>query len=200
MALNGTGDGDGARAAAQGLLAAAEATTNPTTACFALFAHGFAYRDADPVTTIDVQCRALTIARDSGNRQMEAAIAVTLSAVAATHEDPTDSLDYLTLAIRHYYDAGSLSLIHNPLAILAGVFDRFGRHEQAATITGFAATPMARASYPEIADAITHLRETLGDNLYESFARAGETMTIASVATYALAQIEQARAELDAVP
>jgi hypothetical protein len=61
---------------------------------------------------------------------------------------PANSLDYLTLAISHYYDAGSISLIHNPLAILAGVFERLGRYEQAATIIGFAATPMARAGYP----------------------------------------------------
>jgi hypothetical protein len=46
---------------------------------------------------------------------MEAAIAVTLSMGAATHDDPTDSLDYLSIAIRHYYDAGSISLMHNPL-------------------------------------------------------------------------------------
>ncbi len=61
---------------------------------------------------------------------------------------PSDSLDYLSLAIRHYYDAGSVSLMHNPLAILAGVFDRLGHHEQAATISGFAASPMALGRLP----------------------------------------------------
>jgi hypothetical protein len=68
---------------------------------------------------------------------------------------PATSLDYLTLAIRHDYDAGSISLMHNPLAILARVFERLGRYEQATTIIGFAATPMARAGYPRINATIT---------------------------------------------
>ncbi len=125
---------------------------------------------------------------------MEAAVAVMLSLAASTREDPNDSLDYLRLAIRHYLDAGSVSLMHNPLAILAGVFDRLGHHEQAATISGFAASPMARAGYPQIEATITHLREVLGDEAYESFAHAGEAMTIAAVANYALANIERAQA------
>jgi hypothetical protein len=199
MALNFLGDSDGARVASEGLLAAADDTTNPNTTCFALFAHGFAYRDVDPIASYEVQRRALTIARESGNRQMEAAIAVTLSMATASHDDPIDLLDYLTQAIRHYHDAGSVSLMHNPLVILAGVFERLGRYEQAATISGFAATPMARAGYPQINATITHLHEILGDKVYESLARAGENMTIAAMATYALAQIDQTQIELNAV-
>ncbi|MDT5224993.1 MAG: hypothetical protein QOG19_2400, partial [Mycobacterium sp.] len=86
-----------------------------------------------------------------------------------------------------------VSLMHNPLAILSGVFDRLGHHEQAATISGFAASPMARAGYPQLEATITHLREVLGDEVYESFAHAGEMMTIAAMANYALTNIEQAR-------
>jgi hypothetical protein len=44
--------------------------------------------------------------------------------------------------------------MHNPLAILAGVFDRLGHLEQAATISGFAASPMALAGYPQLAAAV----------------------------------------------
>jgi predicted ATPase/class 3 adenylate cyclase len=193
LALNFMGDADGMEVASEGLLAAANAARNPTTACFALFAHGVAHLGSDSVTLYDSSRRALAIAQDCGNRQMEAAIAVTLSMAASTHDDPSDSLDYLSLAIRHYYDAGSVSLMHNPLAILAGVFDRLGHHEQAATISGFAASPMALAGYPQLEAAVAHLRETLGDDVYESFAQAGETMTIAAMANYALVNIERAR-------
>jgi predicted ATPase len=193
MALNFSGDADGMLAASEGLLAAAEATTNPTTACFALFAHGVAHLAGDPLVFTDSERRALAIAQDCGNRQMEAAIAVILSMSASTHDDPGDALEYLAVAIRHYYDAGSVSLMHNPLAILTGVFAQLGHHEQAATVSGFAASPMARAGYPQLEATVTHLREILGDEAYESFARAGETMTIAAIANYALANIEQAR-------
>lgn len=56
---------------------------------------------------------------------------------------------------------------------------------------------MARAGYPQIKVTITHLRHGLGDNEYKSFALAGESLTIAAMTTYSLAQIDQARAELD---
>ena len=39
---------------------------------------------------------------------------------------------------------------------------------------------------PEVAAAIAHLREVLGDQTYESLARKGEQMTTAAMVTYAL--------------
>ena len=58
---------------------------------------------------------------------------------------------------------------------------------------------MTAVAMPELGTAITHLRDVLGDQTYESLARKGETMTTAEVATYAYDQIDQARAELSAV-
>jgi hypothetical protein len=52
---------------------------------------------------------------------------------------------------------------------------------------------------PELGALRTHLREILGNQTYESLARKGETMTTAAMATYAYDQIDQARAELNAV-
>jgi hypothetical protein len=43
------------------------------------------------------------------------------------------------------------------------------------------------------------LAKVLGDEAYESFARKGEAMTTAAMATYAYDQIDQARAALNAV-
>jgi hypothetical protein len=58
---------------------------------------------------------------------------------------------------------------------------------------------LTTVAFPEIDTAITHLREVLGEQTYESLAHKGETMTTAAMATYAYDQIEQARAELNAV-
>ena len=55
------------------------------------------------------------------------------------------------------------------------------------------------AQIPEITTAITHLRDVLGEQTYESLARKGETMTTAAIATYAYDQIDQARTELNEV-
>ena len=59
--------------------------------------------------------------------------------------------------------------------------------------------PMTAGVFPEITAAIAHLREVLGDQTYESLARKGEAMTTAEMVTYAYDQIDQARAELNAV-
>jgi len=60
-----------------------------------------------------------------------------------------------------------------------------GHHEPAATISGFALSPLTAVSMPEINIAIAHLRDVLGDQTYESLARKGETMSTAAMVTYA---------------
>jgi len=55
------------------------------------------------------------------------------------------------------------------------------------------------ATLREFNAAITHLRNVLGDQTYESLARKGETMTTAAIVTYVNDQIDQARTELNAV-
>jgi hypothetical protein len=47
--------------------------------------------------------------------------------------------------------------------------------------------------------ARNHHGDVLGDTTYESLAHKGEVMTTAVMATYAYVQIDQARAELNAV-
>jgi hypothetical protein len=107
--------------------------------------------------------------------------------------------DSQVVCLRQHHDAGNVAIIRSPLAALATIFDRLGRHEAAATIAGFALSPFAVLAAPEIGTAIGHLRETLGDSAYESLARKGESMTAAAVANYAYDQIDQARAELNGV-
>jgi tetratricopeptide (TPR) repeat protein len=195
LALTSAGCGEEARAAATGLIDAAEATHNPFVLSAALWAHGRAFLDADPVGALDALRRGLVIARDSGNRYAETLLAAALSRLEAEHGDPLAALDHVTLAIRNYHDAGNTTLIRGPLATLAAFFDRLERHQPAATIAGFALSPLS-AMLAEFNTAITHLREVLGDQTYESLARKGETMTTAAMATYAYDQIDQARTEL----
>jgi hypothetical protein len=196
MGLTLAGAVDEAVAMLEDLLTAANATDNPAVLGYALLARGLAYRYTDGVAAYDAHRRGLTVAHDSGNRLIESHLAGVLAQLAALHGEPTDAFDYLTLAIRHFHDAGSFSHLRVPLAILATVFDRLGRHESAATITAFAATSLTRTSVPEINATITHLRQVLGDEAYESLAQAGESMTDAAMATYAFEQIDLARAGL----
>jgi hypothetical protein len=99
----------------------------------------------------------------------------------ATH--PATSIDSTTIRV--------------PLAVLAALLDRLGRYEPAATIAGFALSPIAATGFPEITTAITHLGDVLGEATYESLTRKGGTMTTAEIVTYAYDQIDQARTELE---
>jgi predicted ATPase len=197
VALSLAGSGGEAMDSADGLIEAAEATGNPSLLAFALGAYGVAFRDADPVGALNALGRGLVIAQDSGNRTQESALAVFLALLEAEHGGTVAAFDHLTLAIRGYHNAGDTTTIHVPLASLAALFDRLGRYEPAATIAGFALSPLSAAGVPEITTAITHLRDVLGEATYESLARKGETMTTAAMATYAYDQIEQARTELE---
>jgi hypothetical protein len=78
--------------------------------------------------------------------------------------------------------------------------DHLGHYESAATISGLAATPLTSHAFPEINDAIAHLRATLGDEKYESLANTGAAMTNADMVDYALEQIDRLRAELAPAP
>jgi hypothetical protein len=109
------------------------------------------------------------------------------------------ALDHITFAIRRIHDSGNIGTLRSPLANLATFLDRLGHHEPAATIMGFAFSPLTAAGLPQTAGTIAHLRDVLGDQVYESLARKGEAMTTAAMANYAYDQIDQARAELNAV-
>jgi hypothetical protein len=141
------------------------------------------------------------IAQDSGNHFNETTLAFTLAGVEAEHGDPLAALDYLTLAIRNLHNSGNTTTIPGTLAILAIFLDRLGRYEAAATIAGFAiAGPFAEFVFvAAFGTAIAHLRNVLGEATYESLVRKGEAMTTAAMVTYAYDQIDQARAELNAV-
>jgi hypothetical protein len=196
LALAMAGSGGEAMDSADGLIEAAEATGNPHMLAWALAAYGSAFRDADPVGALDALGRGLVVAQDSGNRAVASALALFLGRLEAEHGGTVSAFDHLTLAIRGYHDSGNTTTIRTSLAVLTALFDRLGRYEPAATIAGFALSPMA-AAVPEITTAITHLRDVLGEATYELLARKGETMTTAAMVTYAYDQIDQARTELE---
>jgi hypothetical protein len=161
-----------------------------------LLAYGMAHMYENPVAAYEAHRRGLKVAQDNGNRQIESHHAANLSMFATIHGDPRDIFDYLTQAVRNYYDSGSLSFMHSALALVAIFLDRLGHHEPSATIAGFAADDFTRGAVHEIETTITRLRDVLGDATYEALARTGENMTTAEAVAYAYEQIDRARAEL----
>ena len=191
---------DEAMVTANGLIDAAEASGNPWLLAYTLAVCGNVFRDTDPDRALEALRRSVLIAQDSGNRLYETQFLYWLARLEAEQGDRMAAFEYLAVAIRNQHESGNTGMLHIPLAILATFLDRLGRYEPAATIAGFAAVnPMAATTLPDLGTAITHLRDVLGDQTYESLARKGETMTAAAMATYAYDQIDQARAELNAV-
>ena len=183
IGLAGMGSPDEALPATKGLIDAAEATGNPYAISFALLAYGTAFRDADPDRARAAMRRGVVIAQDSGNRFNESHLAATLGRLEAQHGAPLAALEYSAVAIRHLHDSGNSTTIRGPLATLAAFLHRLGRYEPAATIAGFASTPMTAIGFRELGTAITHLRDVLGDQTYESLARKGETGADAAIST-----------------
>jgi predicted ATPase len=199
MALTNARSYEEAMAAATGLIEAAEATGNPFALSFALMADGYAFSDADPGRAREALHRGLEIAHDSGNRANATFLATLLARLDANSGESLAVLENSAVAIRNFHDSGNTTNMRAPLAVLATLLDRLGRHKPAATIAGFVFDPVTAGWIPKINKTITHLRDVLGDQTYESLARKGETMTTAEMVTYAYDQIDQARAELNAV-
>jgi predicted ATPase len=192
------GSHEEAVAIAEEIIDAADAVTNPWALSFALLTYGIACGEIDPVRARAAMRRGLAIAQDSGNRYNETHLASILGRLEVRYGDPLPALDYLALAIRNYHDSGNSTIMRVPLAVLATFLERLGHHEPAATIAGYAFSPITKGWLPEITTVIAHLRDVLGEQTHDTLAREGESMTPATVANYAYDQIEQARTELSA--
>jgi predicted ATPase len=196
MALTLSGQREEAIALSDGLVDIAESRHNPYSLSQALLAVGLTYRDVDVALALRALDRAVVVARDSGNRFNESHIAVVLSDLESRYGSPEVACSYLTLAIRNYLETGNIATSRSPLAILAGLLNRLGHHEPAATIAEYAANPLTRMAFPDIATTVDQLREKLGDDRYESLAQTGSSMTNAEMANYAFEQIDLARSQL----
>jgi hypothetical protein len=159
---------------------------------------GFAFLDANPVGALDALRRGWVIAQDNGIRCNESYLATNLARLEALHGAQVAALDYLTVTIDNYRDSGNTPGLTSPLAILAAFLHRVGRHESAATIAGFAYSPLTASTFPELNAAIAGLRDVLGEQAYESLVRKGKAMPLAAMATFACDQIASTRTESEA--
>jgi predicted ATPase len=189
-----------AMAVAKDLVQRLDAIPNPWARSFALLTYGIAFCDADPGKARDALRKSLDIAQGSGNRYNETHVTNILGRLEAQSGDPLAALGYLTLAIRSYHDSGNTTVIRVPLAVLAVLLHRLGRDDPAATIAGYALSPVTRGWIPELGTAISRLGEVLGEQTYESFAGRGKSMTTSAMVTYAYDQIDQVRTALEHAP
>ena len=196
MALTILGRIDEAATIAEDVLGSADSIGEPLGLCFVLNGFGYSYRAIDPAAAHEALRRGVALANESGNRNIGSQLAVNLSMIAITRDDPGEAFHFITMAIRNYHDSGNYSLLSSPLAILAVYLVRLGHYEAASTISGAADTPFTRAGYPEIITAISRLRQVLGDEAHAALASAGSAMSNTGITNYAFDQIDRVRGEL----
>ncbi|MBP1821200.1 adenylate/guanylate cyclase domain-containing protein [Mycobacterium sp. OAE908] len=197
FALSFAGAIDEAVDDAEGLIEAGIATGNPYMRTFAVAASAFFLTTGDNAHAMQACREGLALAQSSGNHFNESILALNLARLEAQEAVNVQAIDHLTLVIRNYHDSGNVASLRSPLAVLAGFLIRLRRFEPAATIAGFAYSPLAVGAVPDLESAIAQLRDALGDEVYETLANVGQSMTAAAVVAHAYDQIDQARAQLE---
>jgi hypothetical protein len=187
-----------AMALADEAVAAAEGTANPTSLAWALGVYGRAFIEADPMRALAAHRRGLSVARESGNRFLEAANAVVQATLEAEHGDPRTALDLFVHAINSFHDSGDTLNLGATFAHLAMSFDRAGHHEAAARLCG--TNKSSVPDLPGVSAAVEHLREVLGEAVFDRLTREGAAMERADAVRYAHAEIQRAREELSKSP
>lgn len=184
--------------AADGLIAAAEATENPYVLSFVSWVYGYAMREVHPVVAMHALRRGMAVAKETGNRANVTYLSGVVSLLECTYGDKFTAVDTVTTVIRNFHDAGNAIQIQTSMAVLATLLERLGRFVPAATIAGFGSNPVTEMLVPEQKAAIAHLREVLGEQRYESLARDGQRTGMVEMIKYAYDQIDHARSGLEA--
>jgi hypothetical protein len=196
IALALAGETDESLRLSDDLLADVQRTDNPALTSAAYLAHGWARRDTSPAEAYNSTRQAWAIAMEGGNKQQASAAALLLSGLAAAHGDRLRALDAIADTIHHYYDSGTIELLLNAYGVLTTVLSALECFESAAIVSGFAARGLAVSAFPEVPAAIAHLRKSLDKERFEALAAQGLAMTYSEMATYALEQIDRARAQV----
>ena len=197
MALANTGHADQALTLCDGLVPAAAATGNPWAHGDALLALGMAQAETDPTSAVATFRECVELFRHSGMPSMETGTYLSLAGVEVATGDHRPALDHLRDATRAYVDAGDFSSLTWPLALISAVLMFCDLPEPAATIAGFATTPLTLAAFPQFAAAVEQLPHTLGVKDFDRPSQQGRSMPRPKMVAYALQAIEEARTRLD---
>jgi tetratricopeptide (TPR) repeat protein len=178
-------------------VAAAEATHIPYSMAIAWYSKGRAFAEADPPTAIAAYERAISIARDSGNRFWEQLMVADLAALQARAGNPATALSAFREMLgmwRGQPDAVGLAHGIGGLIIL---FERLGRAADAVTLHAalmhfFPSLRMLE----ELPATIERARAALDDATFAAAARRGAAMDFREMTGFARTEIDLALAEL----
>jgi predicted ATPase/class 3 adenylate cyclase len=181
---------DEATALAQEVLEAAEASGSLIGLNAALTAFHFAHFDRDPRAAFGALRRSVEIGQELGIATGHSASM--LARAEAASGDASAALVACHQALLAYAASGDVAGASTPLAVLAGLLHRVGRHEPAAVLAG-AAEFAGMSSYPDLVATIEDIRETLGADNFDALAERGHTMETTAKFRFALEQIDDVR-------
>ncbi len=176
--------------------AAATASGSPTAHAQASYALGLALESTNPIEATEHLRRAVDLARDAGNRWIEAFALTEVLWLRAREGEPREALGRYTDVIELWYRGGDWANQWLSLRHVFGILLQLRAHLGAATLHG--ALTAAGASYAlpfEAADAehlsalVDDLRQRLGASSFASAVRRGATLTDGGIIEFVREQI-----------
>ena len=181
---------DEAAALAADFVERAERSPSSLAANAMLSAYGSAFLTRDPAGALVATRKYEAICEEHGWTVGHSGSLVARAEAACGNR--AAALDACERALRAYAASGDRPAAGTPLTVLASILHGVGHDESAAVIAGCGATP-AMAGYPELTVAIDDLRDTLGDEVFESLVARGQAMETNALFRYALEQVDEAR-------
>jgi tetratricopeptide (TPR) repeat protein len=195
--LPAIGRPDEAIALAEDTVTAARAHANPYWIAFALSGYGRTYTQTEPTRALDTLRQGLGYAREHRIPLIEALLARALAELEAINGDFGEAFRLFESAVDAFQRAGDIRNLAVTLATLAVAFDRLDRPEVATTIYGAATNSGLTAWVVTLPGAVDHLRTVLGDTAFDQYVTVGADMNLDDIVTYARAQTQLARTELE---
>ena len=197
--LPGVGRSEEARALGDEGVTAARARGNPFWIAFALEARARAYADLDPGRAMDAMDEVLDYTREHRLLFFEANTLREIAALEARLGDPEQALELFDSAVASFHRAGNHGSVATTLAQIAVLFSRLGRSEIAATIYG-TSTRHGISMIANLAEVVAHLREELGDDVFDQNVANGAAMDFDDSMEFVRGEIALARRQLTGQP
>jgi predicted ATPase len=178
-------------------VAAAEATRVPYSMAIAWYSKGRAFAEADPPTAIAAYERAISIARDSGNRWWEQMMVADLASLQGRAGNPATALATFREMLGLWQGQPDAMGMAHGVGGLIILFERLGRAVDAVTLHAALMRFLpSLGMLEELPVAIERARAALEDATLNAAARRGAAMDFREMTGFARTEIELALAEL----
>jgi predicted ATPase len=190
------GRAEEARAVAEETVVAARGHANPTLVGQALYGYGRAFAETEPTRVLNALREAIDVSRTHRQVFWEALLSQEAAGLEAAHGDPGQALELFEAAIsslQRASDVGNMALAFAELAVL---FDRLEQPAIASTLYGAGNRHGEIGWVLSLPTVVDHLRQVLGEAVFDDCVATGAAMDLSDAANYAQAQIRLARGQL----